>query len=907
MSKHLKLKPAIVILILVNVFLITLYHNTQINKRTEIANDDLILEITNEHDAEGSENTFYDVNKDNASILEEHNEIEGNVKEIKNEVEKTNEDKNIVVENEKDNKTNNNIKFADILNDNIKFIQDNVKMKEKSYIDNKNIFLWDKKKELLNKMKNNSKNSKEKEKDKSNNGVDDTNEFRSLKPFYGNVTQRKILEEYYNPNKLFWKEMDFGQFPVSSLDNISNRTEYKILKNKLYEEAIQSLNNEFAEQNKKMSYDDERELRFLLKYAKDVENGLRHDELEPEWQWAADISIVYTWVNGSDPIHLEQKAKYNGGIKKVDNRDRCTDELRFSLRSLFKNLPWHKGKIFIVTPGQTPEWLDPEFDRIQIINQEDILPKKDMNGNDVNPTFNTFAIEWFLDRIPGLTEQFIQLNDDYFFRQPVHPAYFFYGSGESYNFDKQYILYYNKIQDLKNLYPYYYHTFYKNSKQYKMISGLNYYTYLNKKYKATEFYPCLLQILDNLKEKKSYELVNHEHMQCISSAMMNIDKYENDYNNDTNNNNIDSNNNIDNNNNNIDNNSNIINNNNYQNNDNANSNNEYNNNIDSNNTNINQSIFEVDEVENADDKIIVQNNLREEEENIEEIEEEELQSSKREDKNIQENNEEEFQNSKRDNEEKYEEELQYSNHTKRYLKTQERKIFYPNAAQHFRFPNIYLALHFLINDIKYAKNVGKLPFSKTTMNERFIASLGMTNGAIKSMYGRGKRINQLEHSPYVWYRDLFPMSREKFKEYIDITLTHKFRHPEDVIPPFANQAYLRYTASKKGFENEFDRFYSSKYIHDLDEEVKGSNNEIKRNRTILKYGFHIVENNLREKTMRFGQIYDDATKNINLYIDVIRENYLFFNFNDDYSEPRVSQELHEIMEFLYPDKGIFEK
>jgi hypothetical protein len=250
-------------------------------------------------------------------------------------------------------------------------------------------------------------------------------------------------------------------------------------------------------------------------------------------------------------------------------------------------------------------------------------------------------------------------------------------------------------------------------------------------------------------------------------------------------------------------------------------------------------------------------------------------------------------------------------HSKRYeYKPRDKVFLFPNAAQHFRYPNLYLALHYLINDMQYARNVGRRPFSYTTMSERFSASLAMTNGGIKSIFGRYIRTNQLEHAPYVWYRDLFPMSRAKFQKFIDDTLTHKFRHPEDVIPTFANQAYLRYYASKRGFEEEFDQFHSSKYIYDTEEEAKErhSNRKIVKDRGVLKYGFHIVEDRLREKTMRFGQVFDDIKRNIKLYKDILTEpSLLFFNLNDDYTEPRVSEELHEFMNYLFPEKAEFEK
>ncbi|ORY11001.1 hypothetical protein LY90DRAFT_677927 [Neocallimastix californiae] len=659
-----------------------------------------------------------------------------------------------------------------------------------------NLGIFEENKEKENKKDGNNKtDTKQEEKPLFINAVDDSGEFRSLIPFYKSYKKNILSEEDYDINSENWKFAKFNEYAIPSLEGIKNRTEYKIKKQVLMKGAIKAIKQEPFYQTTKKSINDKRELKFLLKYARDVETGVRKDELEPEWQWAADISIVYTWVNGSDPIHLEQKSKYNGGIKKVDNRDRSVDELRYSLRSVLKNLPWHKGKIFIVTPGQTPDWLDPSYDRIQIINQEDILPKKDINGNDVNPTFNSFAIEWYLDQIPGVTEQFIQLNDDYFINHPLHPSYFFYGSGESYDVDDNYIRYYKLEYGIQKKYSYYFFKYYNNTKQSKITSELTYKEFLKNPSQLNNYYYCLKELENNLLKRKSFKLINEEHLSCI---------------------------------------------------------------------------LKIDSQTNKE---------KEKEENVDIDEEEKVVERKSLIKKF----------NKRD---------------------QINDIIFPNAARHYRFPNLYLALHFLIKDMSYAHQIGIKPFNSTTMSERFLGSLGMTNGAIKSVLTRTARINQLEHSPYVWYRDLFPMSRAKFQRYVNMTLTHKFRHSEDVIPPFANQAYLRYYASKEGFEKEFDEFYSSKYIYDTIEEAKDGNEArtIVRDRSILKFGFHIVEDKLRETTMRFGQIFDDTNKNLNLYKEIIeRPNFLFFNLNDDYSEERVSEELHEFMNYLFPEKGEFEK
>ena len=89
------------------------------------------------------------------------------------------------------------------------------------------------------------------------------------------------------------------------------------------------------------------------------------------------------------------------------------------MRSLKKYLPWHNGTIFIVTNNQIPEWLNIEYNKIKIVNHEEIIPKY------INPTFDSSTIECFLDKIPGIGEIFIYLNDDFFFNNYVHPAFFF--------------------------------------------------------------------------------------------------------------------------------------------------------------------------------------------------------------------------------------------------------------------------------------------------------------------------------------------------------------------------------------------------------------------------------------------------------------------------------------------------
>jgi hypothetical protein len=90
-------------------------------------------------------------------------------------------------------------------------------------------------------------------------------------------------------------------------------------------------------------------------------------------------------------------------------------ELRYALRALDQFAPWVR-KIFLVTNGQVPDWLDCSSDRVTIVCHDELFPDR----NDL-PTFNSHAIELHLHRIPGLSEHYLYFNDDVFLGSPVAP------------------------------------------------------------------------------------------------------------------------------------------------------------------------------------------------------------------------------------------------------------------------------------------------------------------------------------------------------------------------------------------------------------------------------------------------------------------------------------------------------
>ncbi|XP_018315391.1 N-acetylglucosamine-1-phosphotransferase subunits alpha/beta isoform X1 [Mycetomoellerius zeteki] len=136
------------------------------------------------------------------------------------------------------------------------------------------------------------------------------------------------------------------------------------------------------------------------------------------------IDVVYTWVNGSDPMFLESLQKHVSivDLSAVTSRFSDKDELRYSLRSLEMYAPWVRH-VYIVTNGQIPSWLDMDNPRVTLVTHEDIF----LNKNDL-PTFSSPAIESHIHRclemIPGVSDKFLYFNDDVMLGAEIWPEDF---------------------------------------------------------------------------------------------------------------------------------------------------------------------------------------------------------------------------------------------------------------------------------------------------------------------------------------------------------------------------------------------------------------------------------------------------------------------------------------------------
>lgn len=146
------------------------------------------------------------------------------------------------------------------------------------------------------------------------------------------------------------------------------------------------------------------------------------------------IDAVITWVDGDDPDHIEKRNRYLPKRAKrtsgeLETRFRQSGELEYCVTSLLRFAPW-LNKIYIVTDNQTPHWFhwlqeNANVDlkeRIEIVDHSIVF----RDHEDVLPTFNCRSIESVLWRIPGLSERFINLNDDFALIRSLEPSHFFH-------------------------------------------------------------------------------------------------------------------------------------------------------------------------------------------------------------------------------------------------------------------------------------------------------------------------------------------------------------------------------------------------------------------------------------------------------------------------------------------------
>ena len=135
------------------------------------------------------------------------------------------------------------------------------------------------------------------------------------------------------------------------------------------------------------------------------------------------IDIVIPWVDDKDLLWKKEKEEYRKKVlpnEKVNShiRFQSWDNLKFWFRTVENFMPWI-NRIFFITWGHIPSFLNENHSKVRIIKHEDYIPKQYL------PTFNSNTIEMNYYRISELSENFIVFNDDCFPLQPIKEEYYF--------------------------------------------------------------------------------------------------------------------------------------------------------------------------------------------------------------------------------------------------------------------------------------------------------------------------------------------------------------------------------------------------------------------------------------------------------------------------------------------------
>lgn len=133
------------------------------------------------------------------------------------------------------------------------------------------------------------------------------------------------------------------------------------------------------------------------------------------------IDFVVTWVDNNDPNWRSERNLFSPENYKMneENRYREYGFFKYWFRGVEKYAPW-VNKVFLVTSGHLPEWLNIKNEKLVHIKHEDYIPEKYL------PTFNSNVIELNLHRIPELSDSFVLFNDDLFLNAPTQPDDFFH-------------------------------------------------------------------------------------------------------------------------------------------------------------------------------------------------------------------------------------------------------------------------------------------------------------------------------------------------------------------------------------------------------------------------------------------------------------------------------------------------
>ena len=141
---------------------------------------------------------------------------------------------------------------------------------------------------------------------------------------------------------------------------------------------------------------------------------VNHTEEDKKLIEKEPIDILIKYIDLKDP-YLNRK-----GIHQI-NKDLDNEELRYSIRSILKNLPWIR-KIFILMPNEKVRY----FKELKEIKEKIIYIKdKELIGFDSSSSL-VFQFRYWKMKEFNMSDNFISIDDDCFIGRPLKKTDFFY-------------------------------------------------------------------------------------------------------------------------------------------------------------------------------------------------------------------------------------------------------------------------------------------------------------------------------------------------------------------------------------------------------------------------------------------------------------------------------------------------
>ena len=153
------------------------------------------------------------------------------------------------------------------------------------------------------------------------------------------------------------------------------------------------------------------QFRLIKLYEEVNENKYDNELIEKE-----PIDVLIKYIDLKDPL-----LKRNG-IHQI-KKDLDNEELRFSIRSILKNIPWVR-KIFILMPNEKVKY----FKNYNLIKKKIVYVKdKDLLGFESSSSI-VFQFNYWKMKKFGISNNFIIMDDDCFIGSPLKKTDFFYNN-----------------------------------------------------------------------------------------------------------------------------------------------------------------------------------------------------------------------------------------------------------------------------------------------------------------------------------------------------------------------------------------------------------------------------------------------------------------------------------------------